>query len=160
MFEACVLSKLLLHTAWLNVSDTRKLNAFQAQCCRVIAGIPHSYISRVSNATVLERCNQQKLSHTLHHRKLTPMHKIALLPDDDVNGRIVFQPSSFELLHQQPPVREEVQETAGQIKFSVWHYRLRAARPIYMHSGTSHHTCGRIMPSYSASGCLKQCHLC
>ena len=99
-FESCIVAKLLycLHTAWLNVADVRKLDAFQAQCLRDIAGIPHSYIGRVSNKIVLETCRQQKLSTKLVHRQLILFHNVAQLPNDDVVHQAVFQPSSFELL--------------------------------------------------------------
>ena len=61
IFQACVVSKLLycLHTMWLNKAKLRKIDGFQAKCLRSILHIPPSYISRVSNATVLQRsqCN-------------------------------------------------------------------------------------------------------
>ena len=100
IFEACVVSKLLycLHTAWLNMADRRKLDAFQAQCLRTITGTPRSYISCITNKNFLEQCKQPELSYKLHLRQLTPMHKIALLPDNDVIRQIVFKPSKFELL--------------------------------------------------------------
>jgi len=105
IFEACIVAKLLycLHTAWLNAADLRKLDAFQAQCLRNIAGIPHSYISRVSNKSVLETCKHPKMSSKLHYRQMILMHKVAQLPDEDVTRQIVFEPSSFELLAPASP---------------------------------------------------------
>jgi hypothetical protein len=99
IFEACVLSKLLycLHTTWLNVAERRKLDAFQAKCLRSIVGIPHSYISRVSNNTVLEKAGCRKLSSALLKRQLFYMTSIARKPDDDVLRECLFQPSSFQL---------------------------------------------------------------
>ena len=56
IFQACVVSKLLccLHTMWLNKAELRKIDGFQAKCLRSILHIPPPYISRVSNATVLQ----------------------------------------------------------------------------------------------------------
>ena len=56
-FDACVVSKLLycLHTAWFNKAERGKIDAFQARCLRRISGIKHSYISHISNETVLQR---------------------------------------------------------------------------------------------------------
>ena len=70
IFEACVLSKLLycLHTAWLNEAELRRLNVFQSKCFRKILNIPHSYVSRISNKTVLERSGRQEISNILTYR--------------------------------------------------------------------------------------------
>ena len=66
--------------------------------CLCFTGTPHSFISRVSDQTVLQRCRQSKLSHKLHYQQLVLIHKIAILPDDDVTRQIVFKPSCFDLL--------------------------------------------------------------
>ena len=115
IFEACVVLKLLycLHAAWLNMADRRKLDAFQAQSLRTITGTPRSYISRITNKNVLEQCKQPKLSHKLHLRQLTLMHKVALLPDNKVTRQIVFKPSKFELLAAAGPAKEDDHATAG-----------------------------------------------
>ena len=47
-----------LHTAWLKKADLQKLDTFQSMCLRQVQGIPHSYISRVSNAEVLRRAGE------------------------------------------------------------------------------------------------------
>ena len=72
IFEACVLSKLLycLHTAWLNKAELRRLNAFQSKCFRKTLNIPHSYVSRISNKTVLEQGGRQEISNILTYRFL------------------------------------------------------------------------------------------
>ena len=74
-----------------------KLNAFQARCLRKIAGIPHSYLSRVSNDTVLRTCSRDKLSSILHFRQLQLFGRIAQLPDQDITRQVVFKRASFEL---------------------------------------------------------------
>ena len=92
IFEACVLSKLLycLHTAWLNKAELRRLNAFQSKCFRKILNIPHSYVSRISNKTVLERSGRQEISNIFTYRQLVLVGKIAALPFTDVRRQCVF----------------------------------------------------------------------
>ena len=78
---ACVISTILycLHTAWLNQAELRRLNAFQSKCFRKILRIPHSYVSRISNKTVLERSGRNKISNMLPYRQLILCGKIASL---------------------------------------------------------------------------------
>ena len=56
IFQACVVSKLLycLHTMWLNKAELRKIDKFQGKCHRSILHTPPPYITRISNATVLQ----------------------------------------------------------------------------------------------------------
>ena len=86
IFSACVVSLLMysLHTAWLCKADLRKLDAFQARCLRSILGIPHSFISRVRNETVLQEVGTEKLSIILWRRQLLLLGRIAQLPREDV----------------------------------------------------------------------------
>ena len=99
IFQACVLSKLLycLHTAWLSSAELRKLDAFQARCLRKTLGVPHSYISRVTNTEVLQKASQHKLSSILLERQMNLMRKLALKTDDDLMRGSLFCPSTFEL---------------------------------------------------------------
>ena len=71
IFQACVVSKLLycLHTMWLNKAELRKIDGFQ--CLRSILYIPPPYISRISNATVLQKNDWQPLSAILKFRQLS-----------------------------------------------------------------------------------------
>ena len=107
IFQACVVSKLLycLHTMWLNKAELRKIDGFQAKCLRSILHIPPSYISRVSNATVLQRSHCKRLSAILKFRQLCFFQSIAVLPDDDVRRRCIFHPSSFILQKLSAPRR-------------------------------------------------------
>lgn len=72
VFQACVVSKSMhsLHTAWLNKAERQCLDAFQARCLRRILKIPPSYVSRVSNETVLSIAGGCPLSHTLLQSQL------------------------------------------------------------------------------------------
>ena len=106
IFQACVVSKLLycLHTMWLNKAELRKIDGFQARCLRSILRIPPPYISRISNATVLQRGRCKCLSAILKFRQLLLFQSIAVLPDD-VRRRCIFQPSRFILQSLSAPRR-------------------------------------------------------
>ena len=108
IFQACVVSKLLycLHTMWLNKAELRKIDGFQAKCLRSILHIPPPYVSRFSNATVLQRTHCKRLSAILGFRQLCLFQSIAVLPDDDVRRRCIFQPSSFILQNLSAPRRQ------------------------------------------------------
>ena len=99
---ACVISTILycLHTAWLNQAELRRLNAFQSKCFRKILRIPHSYVSRISNKTVLKRNGRKKNSNILPYCQLFLCRKIASLTSGStacflvttLRPRIVEQP--------------------------------------------------------------------
>ena len=93
--DACVLSKLLycLHTAWLKTHELARLDAFHARCLRKVLGFPHSYISRISNATVSCTAGSQKLSCVLLQRQLVLLAQVARKGDDDPLRNLVFKPS-------------------------------------------------------------------
>ena len=56
VYTASVVQKLLygLEGAWLNKALLTKLDGFHAKCLRKLLGIPPSFLSRVSNAFVLQ----------------------------------------------------------------------------------------------------------
>ena len=83
-----------LNTAWLNVSDKRKLDGFQCRCLRVILRIAPSLISRVSNKTVLDRAGALKLSTLLLRHQPMLFGKVARAPDEDVLRKLTFCPGS------------------------------------------------------------------
>ena len=98
IYEACVLSKLMygLETTWLRKAERGRLNAFHVKCLRHIHGIPPSYTSRVSNASVLEMARSQHLSVTLTKRQLLLFGKLARQPHDSPPRKLVFKPESVE----------------------------------------------------------------
>ena len=98
IFSACVVSRLMysLHTAWLCKADLRKIDAFQARCLRSILGIPHSFISRVRNETVLQEAGTEKLSIILWRRQLLLLGRIAQLPREDVMRTCIFHDGTFQ----------------------------------------------------------------
>ena len=70
-FDAFILSKLRygLSTVWLLTSHRRRIDGFVARCLRSLLRIPSSFVSRISNAAVLERAgtkpfSQQVLKHS------------------------------------------------------------------------------------------------
>jgi hypothetical protein len=98
VFQVCVESKLLfnIHAAWLNVSERRRLDAFQAKCLRKVIGVKPSFISRVSNEEVRTRANCRPLSSILTQRQLMLMGRLAARPDTDIMRQSVFSPGAFE----------------------------------------------------------------
>ena len=98
-FQAIILSQVLhgLDTAWLNVSDRRKLDGFQCRCLRVILRIPPPYVSRVSNQTVLARAGAVKFFILLLRHQLILFGKVARAPDQDVLRQLTFCPGCLDL---------------------------------------------------------------
>ena len=92
ILRTLIVSKLLygLDTAWLNKYDRNRLDEFFANCCRKILGIPHSYISRISNQEVLQELHAIPLSRTLLERQLMLFHKIACEPEFSPLRRLIF----------------------------------------------------------------------
>ena len=100
VFNACITSKVLycLHTAWLNKSELRRLDAFEATCSRKILRIPHSFISRVSNDEVLSRAQNNASSKMLQFRQMMLFKRIADLLPGDIMKTCVFRKDTWELL--------------------------------------------------------------
>ena len=87
IYTSCVVSKLLysLESLWLLQVDRARINAFHCMCLRRIQRIPHSYISRISNAEVLARANSKPLSDLLQHRQVQAYTNIV---NDESNSYI------------------------------------------------------------------------
>ena len=81
-FDTCVGSQLLycMHTAWLNRAGLKKLDGFHARCLQKILGIPHPFISRVSNCVTC--------------RQLMLFHKVMTLPPNDARRTCMFEADS------------------------------------------------------------------
>jgi len=75
---------------WLNKVELQKIDGFQAKCLRSILYIPPPYISRISNATVLQKNHWKRLSAILKFRQLSLFQSHGVLPDDDVRRRCIF----------------------------------------------------------------------
>jgi hypothetical protein len=97
IFNACILTRLLysLSSAWLNVAETRRLNGFHCRCLRVILNIKVAFISRVSNASVLQTSSQLQLSKQLLKQQLILYGKVARSPDADPLRMLTFVPGTL-----------------------------------------------------------------
>ena len=108
IYNACIVSKLTycLEILWLNKAELNKLDAFQAYCLRKIAGIRHSYVSRVSNKTVRETLECKPLSHRLLEQQLLFIGRIASSKQDSILRKTVFIENSFTLVPVKGPRRK------------------------------------------------------
>jgi len=97
IFSALVESKLLYSLACmcLTVADMRRLDSFQNTCLRKILGIKPSFISRVSNATVLEKAQHPAATLLLQKRQLQLFGKILRSPEIHPMHSISFVPGLF-----------------------------------------------------------------
>ena len=93
---ACVASKLFynLETLWLLKADLSRLDAFHIKCLRRICKIPPSFISRVSNDTVLAISAQDRCSTMLQKRQMHLYKKIASLPSSSLIRMLVCECAS------------------------------------------------------------------
>ena len=87
---------------WLVSAQRRRLDGFYARCLRRILRIPPAYLTRVSNAKVLEKAKVQSLSEPLLHRQLLLLGKAAtsmdgspMRSDTFKEGGIIPQMGSF-----------------------------------------------------------------
>ena len=92
LFEACIQSKLryALASAWLLKADLRRLDGFQASCLRKILGIPHSFYSRISNATVLARSGCTPFSATVKSMQLKLLENVLSNPRKNQLREVAF----------------------------------------------------------------------
>jgi hypothetical protein len=98
IFQACIVSKALygLEVACLNVSEKRRLDGFHARCLRRICKIQPSYVSRVSNATVLATAQQQPLTRELLRRQQLYFGELVRRPGEDPVRRSVLEPEGLQ----------------------------------------------------------------
>ena len=94
VYESCVLGKLLysLDSIWLLSADRNRLDVFHCRCLRRLLGIPHSYISRVTNADVLNRAHAEPLSQMLLDRQINLYDKIVASDSNSLVKQIVCHP--------------------------------------------------------------------
>ena len=79
-FDAFILSKLRygLSTVWLVTSQRRRIDGFVARCLRSLLRIPSSFVSRISNAAVLERAGTKPFSQQVLKHQLSLLRKVSL----------------------------------------------------------------------------------
>jgi hypothetical protein len=93
-FDACCVSKLVygLQSATLSQVERRRLDGFQCRCLRRVMRIPSSYISRVSNNTVLKRARATKVSQRILAQQMLYFGQLARRDDDDpVRAAVLHQ---------------------------------------------------------------------
>ena len=91
IYSRTVVSKLLysLESLWLLQADRRRLDAFHCRCLRRILRIPPSFLSRVSNCTVLEIGDSEPLSELLLSRQRKLYSSITQQPAESLVRRLV-----------------------------------------------------------------------
>ena len=82
IYIAVVETRLLygLASTWLNAAQRRSLSGFQNRCLRSAMGIKCSYVSRVSNADVLQVSGHIAADQLLLERQLRMFGKVARAP--------------------------------------------------------------------------------
>jgi hypothetical protein len=93
LYRACVVSKLMygLESLWLLQRDLHRLDAFHAKCLRQICRIPPSFISRVSNATVLHAARETPLTTLFRMQQISFYNKIVCMHEDNHLRRLTCE---------------------------------------------------------------------
>ena len=73
----------------------RKIDGFQNRCLRVIWGIKPAFVSRVSNAKVLEVTGEKPLTQILEKQQLLLYGRAARQADNSLMRESVFCPGSL-----------------------------------------------------------------
>ena len=96
LYHACVVSKLLygLESLWLLQRDLQRLDAFHAQCLRRICNISHSFLSRISNADVLQKAGEVPLTKLFKSRQLSLYDRIVCMPESSHLRRLTCEAGS------------------------------------------------------------------
>jgi len=127
IFAALVESKLLygLSTAVYTKAESRRIDGFQSRCLRQLLKIPAAYISRVSNATVLQKCDVQALSQKLLDRQCKYFQKILQTDSNSMVKKVSFvsglsnslQPATSEFIRRRGrPSKEWIPETLYELR--------------------------------------------
>ncbi len=100
LYMSCIVSKLLygLQTGWFSKNQRRKLDGFHARALRQIVGIRPSFLSRVSNESILSRFGAIKLSSLLLEQQLLLFGKIARMDGENPIRQLIFKESSLQLM--------------------------------------------------------------
>ncbi len=99
IFISLIESKLLYSMAGLVLTKAqeRRLNGFQNRCLRKIVGIAPSYLSGVTNATVLEKAACRPATDTLRKRRLQLFGKVLRCEPDRPLRNACFVPGTWTL---------------------------------------------------------------
>ena len=82
---------------WLSNTELKKLNAVHCTCIGKILKIQiqHSFYSRISNDTVLNRAKAKLLRSVLTRRQLSLFGRIALMANSNILRPLVFDDDSY-----------------------------------------------------------------
>ncbi|CAE8620602.1 unnamed protein product [Polarella glacialis] len=97
IYNACVVAKVLyaLDSLWLLKADRRRLDAFHCKCLRRICGIKHSWISHVTNQTVLDTAGAVPLSQHVIQQQLGLFRRLSQLSVDSYPRQLVFEDNTL-----------------------------------------------------------------
>ncbi len=92
LFNCIIVSRLTYANAstWLLKADLRRLDGFYCNCLRRILRIPHSFVSRVSNASILQQAGCKKLSETIRDSQLALLERVLRDPSLEVLKQASF----------------------------------------------------------------------
>ena len=76
----------------LNAAERRRLDGFQNRCVRSIIGIKPSFISRISNVSVLQKARHHAATLKLQKKQLQMLGKILRSPSEHPLHQISFGP--------------------------------------------------------------------
>ena len=98
IYNACIVSKLLygLQTMWLNKAEVKRLDAFHYRCLRKCLGIPHSYVSHITNDYVLQQAGGVPLSKRVLAQQLNMYARYARMSSSSIMRQSVFETDSIE----------------------------------------------------------------
>lgn len=120
IFTALIESKLLysIGSMCLTIAEQRRLDGFQNRCLRRIVGVKPAYISRVSNATVLEKTGHVAASRLVQKKQMQLFGRILRAPSDSPLRSVSFIPGSLRpateryVRRKGRPAKEWVPETS------------------------------------------------
>ena len=97
ILNAMVLSKLIygLATAWLGKNERSRLDGFQSRCLRSILNVLVAFVSRVSNAAVLQQAAQSAVTSKLLEHQLLLLGKVARMLRGSIMRDATFCPGSL-----------------------------------------------------------------
>ena len=98
VYDACIVSNLLygVETIWLNKGDKQRLDAFHYSCLRKCLGIPHSYVSHITNESVLQQAGGKTLSSRILIRQLALFARYARMEPSAITRQYLFADGTLE----------------------------------------------------------------
>ena len=80
----------------LNASERRRIDGFYCRCLRGVWGIKHAYVSRISNAAVLEVAQQNPITDLMAKQQLTLDGRIARATSGSLLRDCAFTPGCLQ----------------------------------------------------------------